>query len=350
MATKTKRKRVSAVPEVPVDLRLMRNSETQTFKDCRQWWEWAYVKFYKARAVSPPLTIGSMVHDALETYYPKGRKRGPKPASTVLRTYRRYLEQGGQEIRVKTGKGEDTDKYVDAGDLMVEMMENYVKLYGKDDYVEVVAPEQLFQVDVFDPKTGLYVCTQVGQIDLVFRDLRTNRVGFMEHKTGATLEPFGAPEELDEQTGTYWTYGPTYLKHTGQIPEDMELDFIMFNRMKKSFGDKRAKNAEGLSLNLDGKVSKQQPAPLFKRSMIYRNAADSNILDKRIRAVALEMEMVRNGQLEIYKHPDKHCGYCEFRPVCEVHESGGDYRSMFKMMYTKWEPYSEHELEMEAVG
>lgn len=345
-----KRKRV-AVQVTEPQLRLMRNSETQTYKACRQKWQWAYRDHYKLKQVQAHFTVGSMVHAGLEHWYIPGRKRGVHPAKTVQRLYKDYLFQGGQEIKVKVGKGEDDDdsKYVEINELMVHMMTNYVETYGKDDYVEVLAPEQLFRVDVYD-EDGNYVCTQVGQIDLCFRDRRTNRLGFMEHKTGATLTPFGAPESLDEQSGTYWTYGPTWLKHTGQIPEDAELDFIEFNRMRKAFKTDKPTNAQGQVLNKDGTVSKRQPAPLFKRSRVFRNAHDSNILNDRVIAVSREMQLIDQGKLAVYKHPDKHCTFCEFVDVCTVHESGGDWEEMFRVMFTKWEPYSEHELEIENSG
>lgn len=340
----TKRVKVLATPE---HLRLMRNSETQTYKECRQKWDWAYLQGWKSNVPSAPLTIGSMVHGGLQDWYVPGRKRGVHPAKTVVRLYKEHLAAGHPEVKVKVGKGEDDTARVEIIDLMVEMMNNYVAEYGNDDFVEVLAPEQLFQVDVYHPRSGRYICTQVGQIDLCFLDRRTNRMGFMEHKTGATLKPFGAPEPLDEQSGTYFTYGPEYLRHHNWIGPKDELDFIMFNRMKKAFKDQRPRNAQGQSLNKDGSVSKQQPAPLFKRSMVYRSADDRNILDKRIRAVSDEMAMVQAGELQVYKSPGHHCDYCEFRAVCEVHESNGDWKNMLKDMFHKWNPYDEHVAEME---
>lgn len=329
--------------------RLMRNSETQTYKECRQKWKWSYVDRWQANVPRPALEIGTMVHAALQHWYIKGRKRGVHPAKTVARLYREYLQDGGQEIKVKVGSGEDDPgSYVEINELMVEMMKNYINEYGKDDIYEVIAPEQLFQVRVTHSKTGKYLFTAVGQIDLVVRDMRSNRLGFLEHKTGATLAPFGAPEPLDEQSGTYWTYGPGYLRHTGQIAEDDELEFITFNRLRKAFKDQRPTNAEGHALNKDGTVSKKQPAPLFKRSSVFRSAADANILDKRIQAVHAEMVMIRNKKLSVYKSPGRHCGYCEFRHVCEIHENGGDYKEMFKQMFTKWSPYEDHEAQMKG--
>jgi hypothetical protein len=195
---------------------------------------------------------------------------------------------------------------------------------------------------VYHPTSKRYLFTMVGTIDLTFRDRRTNTIGFMEHKTGATLAPFNAPEDLDEQSGTYWTYGPQWLRHIGAIAEDDKLDFIMFNRLRKAFADTRPKDAEGHSLNQNGSVSKKQPSPLFKRSSVYRNAHDSKILDRRIRAVDREMKLIANKKLEVYKNPGRHCGYCAFRAMCEVHESGGDWKYMRDELYTIGDPYDEH--------
>jgi hypothetical protein len=321
------------------NLILRRNSEIQDYKECRQKWYWSYVKGWTPRKKKVALELGTLVHAGLEHYYPAGRKRGPHPARTVKVLYDEYLRQGGEELKLKV---DDDKSNVMMIDLAVEMLQNYVKEYGKDDWVDVLAPEQQYQVDVHDPDTGDYLFTAVGTVDLCFRDLRSNRVGFMEHKTGATLEPFSAPEELDEQSGTYWVFGPQWLKHIGALPEDEELDFIMFNRLRKQFGDKRPMNEQGQRLNQNGSVSKNQPAPLFKRSYVYRNEHDRMILEKRIISCDKEMKMVVDDELDVYKHPGRHCGFCGFREMCEVHETGGDWKSMVKALYIRKDPYAEH--------
>ncbi len=56
--------------------------------------------------------------------------------------------------------------------------------------------------------------TYVGQIDAVIRRIKDGRLD-PRAQDRASLEPFGAPVELDEQNGAYWTFGPDYLKGKG---------------------------------------------------------------------------------------------------------------------------------------
>lgn len=326
------------------ELVLFRNSESSTFKDCRQSWWWAYVEQRVAKQKRTPLEFGTLVHRALELWYIPGKKRGLHPAKGFAKAYDEYLRDGNDEIIIKTGKDRDgvEGTRVDALDLARDMLNGYVEYWGKDSHLEILAPEQNFQVDVHHTKSGKYLFTAVGQIDAVARDLRTNYIIFLEHKTGATLSPFGAPEALDEQSGMYWTYGPAWLESTGVLRSGELPDALVFNRLKKTMGDTRPKNEEGHSLNKDGSVSKVQPSPRFARSPVYRTEIDRQRIMTRTKQVAREMRLVREGKLAAYKNPGRHCGYCQFREVCEVHETGGDYKEMFKAMYTHWDPYEDH--------
>lgn len=323
---------------------LLRTSERSSFTTCRWQWWWGYNLHYQTRRVRPALGFGDLVHQALAAYYVPGRKRAGHPAEHFDRIYRGYCKNH-EPIVVKDS--EDEGKRVDAGDLGVEMLTNYVEQWGDDSRYEVVASEQTFQVDVHDPRTGVYLFTYVGTFDGIWRDLQTNQLGFAEHKTGASLDPFGAPLVLDEQSSSYWTFGPDWLRHQGLLADDQVLDFILYNRLRKGFRDQRPVNDSGLSLNMDGSVSKKQPAPLFKREISYRTEYERAQVMRRAIHQAREMRLIREGKLVPYKMPGKHCGFCQFRTMCEIHEMGSDWRSILNAEFTKWEPYDAHEIEME---
>lgn len=326
------------------ELVLLRNSEAKLYKNCRLAWKWAYVDRIRSRNTKPPLVFGTWVHAALEGWYIPGTKRGVLPDVTFERIYKEYLRSGADEVMVKVGRDIDgvEGTRLSALDLGMDMLRGYVSLYGKDDRFEVLAPELSFQVDVHHPKTEKYLFTAVGQIDATVKDRKTNRIGFLEHKTGATLAPFGAPESLDEQSGMYWTFGPDFLRGMGVLGPKEEPDFLIFNRLKKTMADERPTDKAGYSLNKDGSISKKQPAPRFKRTTVYRSAADRQSIMSRSRAVVREMNLVRAGKLSAYKNPDRHCGYCEFYDMCEAHETGGDWRSIRDTMMTTWDPYEDH--------
>ena len=204
----------------------------------------------------------------------------------------------------------------------------YWEQWGKDSNYEVLVPEQTFQLDVYD-EHGNFLGVMVGTVDAVVRDLRTGRIGFLEHKTGKDLEPFGAPLIMDEQAGTYWTFGAMFLEHQGLIESANDLDFVLYNRLRKAIPDTRPKDEQGRALNRDGSVSKNQPVPLFKREYTWRDAHDRQAVYDRVAAQMHELQWAKDGDFFIYKSTDRHCGYCEFKDVCEVHETGGDWEQMF---------------------
>lgn len=363
--------------EVPEQLLFLRTSEKSNWQACRQMWWWAYVEKLKPYRTKSPLFFGDLAHQALEAWYIPGKKRGVHPAETFERLWLEHLRAGGEEIMV----GELT-----CGELGVEMMENYVDQWEDDEWMEVVHPEMTFQVNVFD-KNGKYLFTYVGTIDGVIRDLRNGKIGFLEHKTGASLEPFGAPLALDEQNGAYWTYAPFMLRDMGILGPHEWPYFMMYNRLRKSAADKRPRNEDGIYLNspskdslllaahelipdlpkstkvselkeiledegvdwgLLGEPSLSQPPPLFKREMVMRTNGDRRTIMHRTEAIAREMRLVKAGKLDVYKQPGKHCTYCDFRDMCEVHETGSDWESLRDEMYHEWSPYDAHEIAMEG--
>lgn len=325
---------------------VIRTSERSLFTQCRQAWWWAYVERLRYDVPQVPLEFGTLIHEALRIYYKPGLIRGPHPAKTFKRLYAQWVEEhDGEELYLRTTDDDDDPDRVTAGDLGDEMLCNYINEYGEDKNIEVLVPEQLFQVEVYDDDEEL-VCIYVGQIDAVIRDIKTGRVGFMEHKTGASLEPFGAPVPLDEQTGSYWTFAPTYLKEMGLLDPDEEVEFVLFNRLRKAFADQREKDAEGYALNKNGTRSKRQPQPLFKRELIRKSDFNRQILFDRVVAQANEMKMIKNGELQVYKEPGRHCTWCPFYKsgMCEVHECGSDWESIRDTSFKVWEPYEEHEI------
>jgi hypothetical protein len=370
---------------MPESLLQIRNSEVQSFKACRQQWWWAYVKRLKPNDVSAPLTIGTIVHHGLEHWYVPGKKRGTKPWIPALEMYDAFVEEFGRDLIVKDS--DDPNKVLTARELIEAMLRGYVDEYGTDPWMEVVAPEMTFQV-IYTDRSGKEF-EFVGTIDGVIRDRRTKELGFLEHKTGAGLEPFGAPEPLDEQSGSYWAFAPEFLRSIGVLTKKEEPQWVLFNRLKKSMPDTRPTNAEGHALNKPlkedlvaacerrglevkrgmtipviselltgagvdvaalGRVSERQPLPRYKRSWVHRSEDDRAILMDRVAATVQEMRLVRRKKLAVYKNPDRHCNWCPFGPtssgMCEIHETGHDWESIRDAMFHEWNPYDAHEIEL----
>jgi hypothetical protein len=319
----------------------VRTSERKSYKTCRQQWWWSFVDRLEAVRTKPALRFGDLVHRALAPWYCPGRKRGPHPAKTFVTLYDEQIEEGQRKFNIRI---EDDEDWADARDLGVAMLENYVSHYGKEDLIRVVSAEFPFQHDVFD-KYGRYLCTYVGIFDLVFEDLGTSQIGLMETKTAAQISTLHLP--IDEQAGSYWAFAPEVLQERGIIEAGRDIDFILYNFLRKAKPDERPRNEEGLCLNRDGTVSKRQPSPYFYRQRVYRDEHDREELMRRVRAEAWEMQKVKAGKLPVYKNPggtwpNQQCNGCEFLDMCQLHETGSDWEELRRLTMKTWDPYEEH--------
>lgn len=313
---------------------LLRTSERTTYKRCRMKWKWAYVDHLTAREVKPALTFGTLVHQSLAAYYPPGTRRGPHPAETFVKLYNDPNVQGFN-IR------QEDSVWVDAEELGLAMLENYTRTYGSDKRYRVLAPEQPFQVRLYNPKSGRYMITGAGILDAIIEDLQTGLIGVLEHKTAKTISTRHLG--MDEQGGSYWALGSRYLRQRKVIPEDKNLDFVLYNFLRKAKPDARPTNVLGQHLNKDGSVSKVQPSPYFLRHPVFRGQTDMDNLIKRVIYEAWEIKQARAGKLPIYKNPTRDCSWdCEFFDMCELHETGGDWKELRRMTMERWDPYEEH--------
>lgn len=318
---------------------LLRTSERSQFKRCRQAWYWAFEDGLKPQVAAPALRFGSLVHKAMELRYPPGIRRGPHPAETFERLY----EEETKELSIM-GFRDDDGKWEDAGEVGVAMMNAFVDEYGKDDRYKVLASEQSFQVEVLRNKKKGIRFVYVGVFDGVWQDRETGRLMLTDWKTAKAIST--GHLTLDEQAGSYWAYGPEWMKQEGLLKNaDLKnMRGILYTFMRKAKPDPRPKDDKGLSLNKDGTVSKQQPSPLFHREFVYRSEHDAQMLRERVLMEAREMEMIRQGKLGVYINPSPmNCGWCGYRDMCELRQSGGDWEEFRDAAMVKWDPYAEHE-------
>lgn len=326
----------------------VRTSERTTFARCEFRWWLAYCLRLRPREVAVPLKFGDLIHRALAEYYkPEARRlpgkksqRGPHPAVTFNEIYDE-LEASGQAFKMKANVDEDDPKWGDARSLGTHMLENYIERWGDDRQFRVISPEMPFQVKVrgVNGKVFMYV----GTLDGLVEDLNTGKLLFFEHKTAATI----STEHLmmDEQAGSYWAFGPEFLRTRGFLGQRESIDGVLYNFLRKGFKDDRPTDDEGRALNKDGTVSKRQPAPLFKRQMIYRSSLDAEQLVERVRQQEEQMRQIREGERKPIKSILQGCTGmfgCPFRDVCEIHETGGDFEFVVDTLLEEWDPYEIH--------
>ncbi len=318
----------------------LRTSERTSFKRCRFAWEIAYNMKLKPKVSAPPLRFGTLVHKAMEAYFPPGIKRGPLPADTFLQEYERELA----EAKSKFGFRDEDGDWHEAGALGVDMLEHYVDVYGKEEEWKVIASELAFQVPILKKKT--YELVYVGIIDGVWQHRSTKEIVLRDWKTARAIpEKMGTHLTLDEQPGSYWAYAPEFLRANKILKPNQRLRGIDFLYMRKAMRDQRARNKDGHYLNKDGSVSKQQPSAYFKLVPTKRSEAEQLSLRARVLAEAREQRLVRAGKLESYKNPGQmNCQGCGFTDICELHEIGHDWESLLERTLVEWDPYAEHEI------
>jgi hypothetical protein len=320
--------------------RLIRNSERQTYKRCRQQWYWMFVDLLKPKETGRALRFGDLIHQSLAAYYKPGIKRGPHPAKVFARLYEAQWDELGQ----LNMRPDNEDRWVDAGDLGESMLKAYVDKYGEHDkQFKILSSEQVFQVPL--RSSGLPFSI-VGTLDGVWQDRASKDIFFKEFKTAASIDP--SPLAMDEQAGTYWTYAPRWMWMRGMLPKSTYPSHILYTFLRKAMQDARPVNEFGQRLNQNGAISKNQPAKYFDRFPIYRDAADRATQHQRVLDEAREMEMARNGDIAILKNPGPlympNCRGCPFKDMCELHETGNDWEQMRDATMVKWDPYTAHEI------
>jgi hypothetical protein len=392
-----RRKRQASKPEVL----LLRNSERSTYKKCEQMWYWNFVELLKPIEEGRALRFGDLVHRALEGHYLVGTKRGPKPHIVFEKLYQEQLQEGRDRLNMVA----EDQGWVDAGELGVAMLRGYYDEFSNTDaQYEVLASEQVFQVPLPLRKEQRILIRQmtgkiapkvlvVGTMDGLWRPrigTRSSRLPFIkEYKTsGSNVQEVIRAIPMDEQAGTYWTFGPIWMWKVGILPKGVYPSHILYTILRKQKPDERPEDSEGRKLNKPtkgvltdewkrrfkrkplpkgstvdsliaalgpsslqlGEVSQKQPAPLFARQAGYRDAVERAAMWRRCQDEATRLILARAGVtgFEIIKNPGpqyrSNCAQCAFRDPCEVHETGGDFESVLRALYHKWTPYSAHEL------
>lgn len=320
---------------------LVRTSERQSFLTCRQQWYWSWVERLRSPGTSAALFFGDLVHQALADYYKPGTRRGPKPAGTFERL---YSEATDPEHLIWDP---DEEGKVDLLSMGVDILERYVDYWQEaDKEYRVISSEQTFQVPI-GTISGRRVW-YVGTIDGVWLHLPSGKYRFAEHKTTAAISKDALP--MNEQVGAYWTYGPRWLRKKGILAPGQELDGIVYNWLRKAIKKPGAGGFDdlGRKLNKDGSISKRQPPKFFDRELTFRGQFEAMRVNERVKLEVRDMlQAADNPDEYVYKNPGPqfkpNCVFCQFRDMCELHETGNDWLPFKEALYESWNPYSAHE-------
>jgi PD-(D/E)XK nuclease superfamily len=317
------------------NLPILRTSERAAFKRCPRFWWWAYREGWTPKVKqADALWFGIGIHEALAQWYKKGTRRGPHPADT-------FAEWAGDEIAyAKTYLTESFDEPVweDTRELGIAMLEEYEHHWGKDSQWDIIAIESSFRVKI--TSKGQPIAIFRSRWDGVLRDKGDSRIYLLEHKTANQVVT--AYLELDDQAGAYWAVAGPILRARGVLKESEEIAGIVYNFLRKRMPDKRPRNAEGLYLNKNGSVSKQQPLPQFVREYVLRSPHEHATQMQRLADEVTIMSSIRAGELPVIKNPTKECIRCAFLTPCKLHERGGTaYKTVLKADFVQKNPYED---------
>lgn len=375
---------------------LLRTSERRTFKECPQkwWWSWREGLVPKSRPADH-FWFGTGHHLALaEWYIGPGRKRGPHPVET-WRAYCAKSGDSGTYIRsiarsadTSAGQYFTEERMVEAAELGEVLLEEYVKLYGRDDHWGVIQPEYSTQINIPHPtKPGEVIVVYCLTYDGVYRDLSTPNgdLFLMEHKTAKSI-PNGSHLELDDQAGSYWAVAAQTVVAKGLVPDGTRLRGITYNYLRKALPDARPKDPAGYATNTPTKAhylnalepklgslqlsklrvddlaalaekhripvlgdrSKVQPKPLFERKVVIKSARQRAMQLKKIADEATVMDLMRRREIPLFKTPTSNCSSCQFFDLCTLHDAQAPgWRDFKRDAYRVEDPYAAHRDEVE---
>lgn len=379
---------------------IMRTSERRDLLRCPWRWWLSWREGLRSRRYTPDaLWFGTGVHIALAAWYAgPGTRRGPEPAET----WKAWASTELRVLKVERPTLVDDEletEYVDATGLGTTILEEYLKLYGRDEQKLIIAPEKTFKLRVPWPSdqtlypdlsgeelpNGGILFDYCGTFDGVWRDADDGRIWLDEHKTAAQISLDHLP--LDPQAGAYWAVAGRTLRDEKLIGPKEKLAGIEYNFLRKALSDTRPRDASGYATNKPekkdyiaalvreepdlteqlltkwklvdlqqkaedwgltvlGEISKVQPAKNFLRHRVPRTASERNKQLVRLQEEGLLSEAFKGGILPIVKNPTMDCARGAFRcphyDVCELDERGGDIVDFKAATYDVQDPYADH--------
>lgn len=317
------------------NLPILRTSERSAFKRCMFKWYLEYRMGYRPRTKdADALWFGIGIHEALAQWYRKGNRRGIHPAD--------FWEQwAGEEINFAKTYLDDTfdePAWMDAKELGIAMLEQYIDYYGRDDSWSIIAVEQPFRVRI--TREGVPVAYFASRWDGVLRSLEDGKIYLLEHKTASQIVT--AYLELDDQGGSYWAVASQLLRAKKILKPDEQISGIIYNFLRKAMPDERPVDEQGQRLNKDNSVSKRQPPQPFVRTMVERSPKEQSTQLSRIADEVAVMNAVREGIIPVTKTPTKDCTWCPFWIPCGLHERGSEaYETVLRNNYVQIDPYQD---------
>lgn len=299
--------------------RVITNSELGSFQRCRRdWWLNYYRKLRQKRSYSSPLSVGTLVHRALEAYYDPDK--GDDPQTSILVRARAAIEEN-------PGAADAIASDAELAGIMVSGYMDWLEEEGADVNLEVYAAEQKLSVSLDDDHV------LQGKLDArAYRKTDGARV-FLEHKTVANLKNLPKGAQLNPQFLTYHL-----LEYLDPIQRQIE-----------------AERTDGVILNMLRKVKRTARAnpPFYGRHEVRFNRHEVQSHWTHVLSLALEIDRATE-RLDAGEDPQKVCppnppGCCgrgwgsDYALVCPLFDDGSDVEAMLAAEYEEHDPMERYD-------
>lgn len=319
-------------------VRLISNSEVQTFKDCpRKWWLTWY------RGLSPRResqysagSTGSRYHGAVaELYVPDGETPGDPLAKLdelhgeASEAHAAYVDDSWSQLGDKLTANDHEAKLMKAFDLERAMVEGYLQWReetGADAQLEVVATETYVEAAFFkcgdEPLVKL-----IGKLDARVRNRVTGALKFIDHKTVGSL--FDPMLKLNQQMLHYHV-----IENLTTLPGEPRCEGALYNMARKV------------------KRTRASTPPYYARVPINHNDWELQNYERQLRGVIDKMVQVEDTltltaitklphQAIVPSRPSRDCTWkCPFIRICHMFDDGSRVEAAIESLYEVRDPLS----------
>jgi transcriptional regulator with XRE-family HTH domain len=327
-------------------LRLVSNSELQTFKSCRRKWWLGWYRGLRPREESPvgPRAIGDRIHRALQLYYVPAAFQPLDPRAALERL---IIEDWTKLTTDATPTLDLRRKFEQEANLERIMVEGYMEWLaetGDDGELEVIAPETYVEAELnidelWDPDERPYERLRlIGRMDVRARRKTDGSIVFIDHKTVGSITAKTRVLPLDEQMLHY------------HLIESLTTD--------PADGQRRA---DGALYNMLRRVKRTPGAkpPFYARVHVPHNDHELNSYKQRVIGAVydlaeVEQSLQRTGGKShltaAYPRPSQDCTWCPFFQVCGMFDDGSRAEDMLNTYYEVGDPLEYYQNTTSDVG
>jgi hypothetical protein len=297
------------------------NSEAKSWRHCKRRW---YLGYYRelekrGRTFNSPLSIGTRVHNTLQTLYVPGLERpDPMPA---------FYEKVESDVEEHPAMEKDIRKEAKLCEAMIEGYLQWLEEEGADSDLRVVEPEAEMEA-VLIPGETEPVATLLSKVDARVERVSDKKRGALEHKTAASLTDPLLLLQVDTQLLT--EHLVEYLHLLEREEGENRAEFVLYNMLRKVLRSAKAK------------------PPFYARHEVKHTVHELRNHWKHVVCVAKEILEVREKLDAGADHhdvcppnPGRDCKWiCSFKEVCLPGrlDDGQDPEPLLEDLYEKVDP------------